>query len=70
MSTPDLTGVRWIKSSFSGHNGTCAELAALDDGRIALRNSNRPQDGVIFFTRPEIDAWLKGVKNQEFDSFT
>jgi hypothetical protein len=70
MSTQDLAGVQWIKSSFSGHNGDCVEFAALDDGQIALRNSNRPQDGVILFTRAEIDAWLKGAKHGEFDHLT
>jgi len=67
MSTQDLAGVRWIKSSFSAHNGECVEFAALDDGHVALRSSNRPQDGVILFTRSEIAAWLQGAKHGEFD---
>jgi hypothetical protein len=70
MSTQDLTGVRWIKSSFSANNGTCVEFAALDDGQIALRSSNRPQDGAILFTRAEISAWLQGAKHGEFDHLT
>ncbi|HLX47484.1 MAG TPA: DUF397 domain-containing protein [Streptosporangiaceae bacterium] len=70
MNAQDLAGVRWIKSSFSGHNGECVELAGLDDGHIALRNSNRPQDGVILFTRAEIAAWLQGAKHGEFDHLT
>ena len=41
--------------------------AALDDGRIAVRNNNHPSDGVVFFTRAEMDAWIKGVKAGEFD---
>jgi hypothetical protein len=46
------------------------EFAALDDGQIALRSSNRPQDGVILFTRSEIAAWLQGAKHGEFDHLT
>lgn len=69
-----MTNAHWRKSSFSGGaNGggdRCAEVAALPDGRIAVRNSRRPEDGVVFFTRAEIDAWIKGVKAGEFDDFT
>ncbi len=67
MATTDLTTGGWFKSSFSGNNGTCVEAAALDDGRIAVRNSNSPSDGVVFFTRAEMDAWIKGVQADEFD---
>jgi hypothetical protein len=70
MNAQDLAGVRWIKSSFSSHNGECVECAALDDGHVVLRNSNRPQDGVILFTRAEIAAWLQGAKHGEFDHLT
>ncbi len=67
MATPDLPSAAWVKSSFSGNNGDCVEVAALDGGRIAVRNSNHPDQGVVFFTRTEMDAWIKGVKAGEFD---
>ncbi len=67
MATPDLSTALWVTSSFSGNNGTCVEAAVLDDGRIAVRNSNDPDAGVVFFTRAEMAAWIKGVKNDEFD---
>lgn len=70
MTAPDLTTAAWFKSSFSSNNGVCVEAAALDDGRIAVRNSNYPDRGVVFFTRAEMAAWIKGVKNDEFDSLT
>ena len=58
----------WRKSSFSAA-GSCVELAQLPDGRIAIRNSNAPSDGITFFTRVEIDAFLKGAKAGEFDEY-
>ena len=63
--------MNWRKSSFSGGadggGGQCVEVAALDDGRIAVRNSNAPEAGFVVFTRAEMDAWVKGVKAGEFD---
>ncbi|RDG37237.1 DUF397 domain-containing protein [Streptomyces corynorhini] len=43
------------------------EAAPLQDGRIAVRNSNHPEAGTVFFTRIERAAWLKGAKAGEFD---
>jgi hypothetical protein len=59
---------RWRKSSFSGM-AECVELAALEDGRIGVRNSHDPAIGVVTFTRAEIDAFVKGVQAGEFDEF-
>ncbi|WP_084336781.1 DUF397 domain-containing protein [Actinomadura oligospora] len=38
MSVPGLPHVRWRKSSLSGQNGNCVELAGLDAG-VAIRDS-------------------------------
>jgi hypothetical protein len=67
-SNPYIT--HWRTSSFSGNNGTCVEVAPLPDGHIAVRNSNRPHDGMVLFTRAEMDAWVSGVKAGEFDDLT
>jgi len=66
----DLSTAAWRKSSFSNGVGACVEVAPLDDGRIALRNSNHPQAGVALFTRAEMDAYLQAVKAGEFDDLT
>ena len=50
--------------------GACVEVALLDDGRTAVRNSNYPDAGVVLFTRAEMDAYIKGVKASEFDDLT
>jgi hypothetical protein len=57
----------WRKSSFSGQNGQCVEVAVLADGQIAVRNSNRREAGHMLFARAEMAAWIKGVKAGEFD---
>jgi hypothetical protein len=70
METPDLSKLAWRKSSFSSHNGSCVEVAALNDGRIAVRNSNHRDAGAVLFTRAEMAAFVKGVKASEFDDLT
>ncbi|MCZ2524125.1 DUF397 domain-containing protein [Streptomyces sp. HB2AG] len=64
----------WRKSSFSAGGGNCGgdcvEVAALPDGRIAVRNSKRPEAGTVFFTRSEMAAWVAGAKAGEFDDLT
>ncbi|MGH3825038.1 MAG: DUF397 domain-containing protein [Pseudonocardiaceae bacterium] len=56
--------------SGAGNGGGCVEVAAFPDGRIAVRNSNNLGAGVVFFTRAEMDAWIKGVKAGEFDDLS
>lgn len=69
-----LTPLGWRTSSFTekdgSNGGTCVQAAALPDGRVAIRNSNATDPGVIIFTRAEMDAWIKGVKAGEFDDLT
>ena len=68
MSSPlQLAAASWRISSFSGNNGTCVQVATLPDGRIAVRNSNHPDAGVVLFTAAEMTAWIHGVKAGEFD---
>lgn len=59
----------WRKSTFSGQNGDCVEVAEVGD-QILVRNSNRPEAGTVAFTRSEIAAWVSGCKAGEFDDLT
>ena len=65
--TPHPQDLTWRKSSFSGTNGgACVEVAQTDEG-ILVRNSKRPNEGTIAFTRSELAAWIDGCKAGEFD---
>ncbi|MEM8923501.1 MAG: DUF397 domain-containing protein [Actinomycetota bacterium] len=66
MTQPDPS-LTWIKSSYSNGGGQCVELASTADGEILARNSNRPDAGTIAFTKAEIEAFLAGAKDGEFD---
>jgi hypothetical protein len=61
-----LTGADWRKSSLSGQMGNCVEVAMLDDGEVAVRNSRHPVGPALVFTPAEWSAFLGGVQRQEF----
>jgi hypothetical protein len=62
-----LQGVRWRKSTRSSAQGNCVELARMTGGGVAIRNSRDPEGPALVFTGAELDAFLGGVKDGEFD---
>jgi hypothetical protein len=62
-----MTTHQFRKSSFSGPQGDCVELADLGGGIVGVRDSKDPDGPILRFTRAEIDAWLAGTKAGEFD---
>lgn len=67
MKAGALGHLEWRKSSASNPSGNCVEAAALPDGSVALRNSREPDGAALVYTRAEIEAFLAGVRNGEFD---
>ncbi|GII04624.1 DUF397 domain-containing protein [Planobispora takensis] len=76
----DLSKARWTRSSLSGDNGgNCVEVAELTGVTagprhktghaelIAVRDSKDPDGPALFFTPAEWDAFIGGVKADEFD---
>jgi Domain of unknown function (DUF397) len=61
----DLATATWHKSSHSSHNG-CVEVANGGD-LIAVRDSKDPSGPMLLFTPLEWRAFLKGVRDGEFD---
>jgi Domain of unknown function (DUF397) len=58
----------WRKSSASLANGNCVEVARLSGELIGVRDSKRPPGHVLRFTRAAWDAFLRGVREGEFDA--
>ncbi len=47
---PALARARWFKATASSGNQGCVEIAHLDDGRVALRDSKNPHAPAHLFT--------------------
>lgn len=69
ISAVRLPAVTWQKSRRSNPSGNCVELAALPDGGgIAVRNSRDPQGPALIYTRAEIEAFILGARDGDFDN--
>ncbi|MEU6496463.1 DUF397 domain-containing protein [Streptomyces sp. NPDC046984] len=63
----DTNGLTFRKSSYSGGNGACVEVAATADGGRAVRHTRDRDGGTQYYTPAEWSAFIAGVKAGEFD---
>lgn len=68
MSTVDLSGAQWFKSSRSSQNGQCVSWS-FDHvpGMVAVRDSKSPDGPTLIFTPQEWNAFLDGARKGEAD---
>ncbi|WP_433729030.1 DUF397 domain-containing protein [Nocardia sp. CA-129566] len=62
----DLSGAKWFKSSHSGGGQDCVEVAHLNAGKVAMRDSKNPTGPALVFTPGEWEAFTAGVQDGEF----
>lgn len=67
----DLPVVAWRKSRRSNPSGNCVELAELPGGAgVAVRNSRDPEGPALIYTPEEIEAFILGARDGDFDDLT
>jgi hypothetical protein len=62
----DVSDLTWRKSTKSGSDSKCVEVAELGGGAVALRDSNDPGRPDLRFTASEWTAFVDGVRDGEF----
>ncbi|MBC3843961.1 DUF397 domain-containing protein [Streptacidiphilus sp. 4-A2] len=67
IESASVLGLEWTKSSFSGNNGDCVEIAGLADGGRAVRDSKDEHGPALCFSAREWSAFVAGVDAGEFE---
>ncbi|MFD7061444.1 DUF397 domain-containing protein [Streptomyces sp. NPDC059906] len=70
MPARDLGESGWERPWSGPNGGQCVETKQLDDGRIAVRQSTDPAGPALIYTREEIGAFVRGVKQGMADHLT
>ena len=65
MRTVDLANAAWRKSSYSGGNGACVEVAVVP-GVVAMRDSKDPSGPALVFSPGEFAAFIRAIAGGEF----
>ncbi|WP_327677414.1 DUF397 domain-containing protein [Kitasatospora sp. NBC_00458] len=64
--TFDHSAARWRKSSFSGPDNECIEVADGFSGVLPVRDSKDPQGPALVFSAAAWAAFVAGVRAGEF----
>jgi hypothetical protein len=65
MPAGELRDAHW--RLVDGPDGAGVELARLADGQVAMRNAADPQGPALIYTRAEIEAFIGGAQDGDFD---
>lgn len=64
---PGIEGLAWRKSSYSGDDSQCVELAAMANGVVAVRDSKAPDDGVLTFPAGRFAELRRRIRDGALD---
>ncbi|SOB82442.1 DUF397 domain-containing protein [Streptomyces sp. 1331.2] len=68
MITPPEYGTRWRKSSHSGGQGACVEVAVPGAGVVAVRDSKDPHGPQLSFSTEAWNAFAAAAASGAFGS--
>lgn len=63
----DPARAQWFKSSYSGPDRDCVEVACLDKRSVGVRDSKNPTGPVLIFPRSEWQKFLAAARRGGFD---
>ncbi|MFE3446538.1 DUF397 domain-containing protein [Nocardia sp. NPDC059180] len=63
----DLGGTTWFKSSYSGGQTDCVEVAWLRGGRVGVRDSKNPAGPALVFAPDQWDVFASALRSGDFD---
>ncbi|WP_433757123.1 DUF397 domain-containing protein [Nocardia sp. CA-135398] len=63
----NLSNANWFKSSRSGGNANCVEVAFLPNALVGVRDSKNPSGPALVFTPAEWSAFTAATTRGEFD---
>jgi Domain of unknown function (DUF397) len=65
MAVHDLSRAAWRKSTHSGQNGNCVEVATNLPGVVAIRDSKSPNGPVLQVTHADWETFLREIKAEQ-----
>ncbi|CCF66136.1 DUF397 domain-containing protein [Nocardia cyriacigeorgica] len=63
----DLSQAAWFKSTHSGGQTDCVEVAWLGDGQVGVRDSKNPTGPALVFAPTQWDAFAGALRAGDFD---
>lgn len=63
--TGQETTTAWIKARRSGDQGQCVEMRR-DGLTVQVRDSKRPDDGILALTPAQFTAWITAARRGEY----
>ncbi|WP_439957541.1 DUF397 domain-containing protein [Nocardia crassostreae] len=66
MNKIDLSGAEWFKSSYSGSQGDCVEIAWLSQGVVGVRDSKNPTGPALAFGASEWASFTTAAADGKF----
>ncbi|WP_083874708.1 DUF397 domain-containing protein [Nocardia paucivorans] len=63
MTSVDLSGASWFKSTHSGSQSACVEVAWLNEGYVGVRDSKNKAAAALIFAPEVWDAFTKDIRS-------
>ncbi|TLG14400.1 DUF397 domain-containing protein [Nocardia cyriacigeorgica] len=61
----DLSRATWFKSTHSGGQTDCVEVAWLDGGQVGVRDSKNPSGPALIFAPTQWDAFAGALRSDD-----